>query len=42
MQFNLFINRSFAMSLYEGATSILECANKVTLLTYEIFAVQFL
>ena len=39
MQFNLFINRSFAMSLYEGATSILECANKVTLLTYEVFAV---
>ncbi|MBU3126076.1 murein biosynthesis integral membrane protein MurJ [Clostridium tagluense] len=39
MQFNLFINRSFAMSLYEGATSILEAANKVTLLTYEVFAV---
>jgi putative peptidoglycan lipid II flippase len=39
MQFNLFINRSFAISLYEGATSILECANKVTLLTYEVFAV---
>ena len=39
MQFNLFINRSFAMGLYEGATSILECANKVTLLTYEVFAV---
>ncbi len=39
MQFNLFINRSFAMSLYEGATSVLECANKVTLLTYEVFAV---
>ena len=39
MQFNLFVNRSFAMSLYEGATSILECANKVTLLTYEVFAV---
>jgi putative peptidoglycan lipid II flippase len=39
MQFNLFINKSFAMSLYEGATSILEAANKVTLLTYEVFAV---
>lgn len=39
MQLNLFINRSFAISLYEGATSILECANKVTLLTYEVFAV---
>lgn len=39
MQFNLFINRSFAMGLYEGATSILDCANKVTLLTYEVFAV---
>ncbi len=39
MQFNLFINRSFAMGLYEGATSVLECANKVTLLTYEVFAV---
>ena len=39
MQFNLFINKSFAMSLYEGATSILETANKVTLLTYEVFAV---
>lgn len=39
MQFNLFINRSFALSLYEGATSILEAANKVTLLTYEVFAV---
>ncbi|MGH4125336.1 MAG: murein biosynthesis integral membrane protein MurJ [Clostridium sp.] len=38
MQFNLFINRSFAMSLYEGATTILEYANKVTLLTYEVFA----
>lgn len=39
MQFNLFINRSFAMGLYEGAASILDCANKVTLLTYEVFAV---
>ena len=39
MQFNLFINRSFAIRLYEGAASILECANKVTLLTYEVFAV---
>ncbi|WP_291632262.1 murein biosynthesis integral membrane protein MurJ [Clostridium sp.] len=39
MQFNLFINRSFAMGLYEGAASILEAANKVTLLTYEVFAV---
>ena len=39
MQFNLFINRSFAMNLFEGATSILEAANKVTLLTYEVFAV---
>ena len=39
MQFNLFVNRSFAIKLYEGAASILECANKVTLLTYEVFAV---
>ncbi|MBW9171030.1 murein biosynthesis integral membrane protein MurJ [Clostridium estertheticum] len=39
MQFNLFINRSFAIGLYEGAASILDCANKVTLLTYEVFAV---
>lgn len=39
MQFNLLINRSFAIRLYEGAASVLECANKVTLLTYEVFAV---
>lgn len=39
MQLNLFINRSFAMALYEGATAVLDCANKVTLLTYEVFAV---
>lgn len=39
MQFNLFINRSFAIGLYEGAASVLDCANKVTLLTYEVFAV---
>lgn len=39
IQLNLFVNKSFATSLYEGATAILECANKLTMMTYEVFAV---
>ena len=39
IQLNLFVNKSFATSIYEGATAILECANKLTMMTYEVFAV---
>lgn len=39
IQINLFINRSFATNLYEGAVSILDFSNKVTMLVYEVFAV---
>lgn len=39
IQINLFINRSFAANLFEGAVSVLDYSNKITTLIYEVFAV---
>ncbi len=39
IQLNMFINRSFATNIYEGAVTVLEFANKINTLAYEVFAI---
>lgn len=39
VQLNVFVNRSFATNIYFGAVTILDCANKVNTLAYEVFAI---
>lgn len=39
IQLNMFINRSFATSIYPGAVTVLEFANKINTLAYEVFAI---
>lgn len=39
IQLNAFVNRSFATNIYFGAVTILDCANKINTLAYEVFAI---
>ncbi|AKA71919.1 murein biosynthesis integral membrane protein MurJ [Clostridium scatologenes] len=39
VQLNLFINRSFATNIYGGAVTVLDFANKINTLAYEVFAI---
>ena len=39
IQLNVFVNRSFATSIYFGAVTVLDFANKVNTLAYEVFAI---
>ncbi|EDK35171.1 murein biosynthesis integral membrane protein MurJ [Clostridium kluyveri] len=39
IQLNVFVNRSFATNIYFGAVTILDYANKVNTLAYEVFAI---
>lgn len=39
IQLNMFINRSFATSVYPGAVTVLDFANKINTLAYEVFAI---
>ncbi|MBC2580238.1 murein biosynthesis integral membrane protein MurJ [Clostridium sp. DJ247] len=39
VQLNTFVNRSFATSIFFGAVTILDCANKINTLAYEVFAI---
>ncbi|MCW6061559.1 murein biosynthesis integral membrane protein MurJ [Clostridium sporogenes] len=39
IQLNVFVNRSFATNIYFGAVTILDCANKINTLAYEVFAI---
>lgn len=39
IQLNAFVNRSFATNLYFGAVTVLDCANKINTLAYEVFAI---
>jgi putative peptidoglycan lipid II flippase len=39
VQLNAFVNRSFATNIFFGAVTILEFANKVNTLAYEVFAI---
>ncbi|BDR68000.1 putative lipid II flippase MurJ [Clostridium tetani] len=39
IQLNSFVNRSFATNIYFGAVTVLDCANKINTLAYEVFAI---
>lgn len=39
VQLNVFVNRSFATNIYFGAVTVLDCANKINTLAYEVFAI---
>lgn len=39
IQLNVFVNRSFATNIYFGAVTVLDYANKVNTLAYEVFAI---
>ncbi|AKN32505.1 membrane protein [Clostridium carboxidivorans P7] len=39
IQLNVFVNRSFAINIFSGAATILDCANKINTLAYEVFAI---
>lgn len=39
IQLNAFVNRAFATNIYFGAVTILDCANKINTLAYEVFAI---
>lgn len=39
VQLNVFVNRSFATNIFSGAVTILDCANKINTLAYEVFAI---
>lgn len=39
LQLNLFVNRAFATAMFEGAPTILDFANKLNTLGYEVFAI---
>lgn len=39
IQLNNFINRAFALNIYEGAATVLDNANKINTLAYEVFAI---
>ena len=39
VQLNVFVNRSFATNIFFGAPTILDCANKINTLAYEVFAI---
>lgn len=39
VQLNVFINRSFATNIFFGAVTVLDCANKINTLAYEVFAI---
>jgi putative peptidoglycan lipid II flippase len=39
IQLNMFVNRSFATTVYSGAVTVLEFSNKINTLAYEVFAI---
>lgn len=39
VQLNAFVNRSFATNIFSGAVTVLDCANKINTLAYEVFAI---
>lgn len=39
IQLNAFVNRAFATNIYYGAVTVLDCANKINTLAYEVFAI---
>lgn len=39
VQLNTFVNRSFATNIFFGAVTVLDCANKINTLAYEVFAI---
>ncbi|KZL93734.1 murein biosynthesis integral membrane protein MurJ [Clostridium magnum] len=39
VQLNAFVNRSFATNIFFGAVTVLDCANKINTLAYEVFAI---
>ena len=39
VQLNVFVNRSFATNIFSGAVTVLDCANKISTLAYEVFAI---
>jgi len=39
IQLNMFINRSFATNIFFGAVTVLDFANKINTLAYEVFAI---
>ncbi|WP_411678906.1 murein biosynthesis integral membrane protein MurJ [Clostridium thailandense] len=39
VQLNVFVNRSFATNIFFGAVTVLDYANKVSTLAYEVFAI---
>jgi putative peptidoglycan lipid II flippase len=39
IQLNMFVNRSFATTVYPGAVTVLEFSNKINTLAYEVFAI---
>jgi len=39
IQLNMFVNRSFATTIYSGAVTVLEFSNKINTLAYEVFAI---
>ncbi|PRR76804.1 putative peptidoglycan biosynthesis protein MurJ [Clostridium liquoris] len=39
IQLNNFINRAFAVNIFEGAVAVLDLANKLNTLAYEVFAI---
>lgn len=39
IQLNMFVNRSFATTIYKGAVTVLDFSNKINTLAYEVFAI---
>lgn len=39
VQLNAFVNRAFATNIFFGAVTVLDCANKINTLAYEVFAI---
>ncbi len=39
IQLNVFVNRSFATNIFSGAVTVLDYANKINTLAYEVFAI---